>query len=59
MDYLTTEQAASELGVTTARIRQLILGGELQAEKAGRDWLILRDALEPLRDRRKPGRPKK
>jgi excisionase family DNA binding protein len=59
MDLLTTEQAATELGVTTTRIRQLILAGELEAEKAGRDWLIEREALESVRERRRPGRPRK
>ncbi len=58
MDYMTTTEAAAELGVTRARIRQFIAEGRLPgARKAGRDWLIPRDALEPVRER-KPGRPR-
>ena len=37
---LTTAEAARELGVTGARIRQLAAGGELKGEKRGRDWMI-------------------
>jgi len=55
-DYLTTAQAAEELGVTAARVRQLILSGSLPAKKIGRDWAIERDDLELVRER-KLGRP--
>ena len=37
---LTTAEAARELGVTGARIRQLAAAGELKGEKRGRDWMI-------------------
>lgn len=37
---LTTPEAARELGVTGARIRQLAAAGELKGEKRGRDWMI-------------------
>ena len=55
---LTTPQAAERLGVTTARIRQLILGGRLPSQQFGRDHLI-READLTLVSDRKPGRPKK
>jgi excisionase family DNA binding protein len=58
---LGTREAARVLGVTQARVRQLILGGLILAEKVGRDHLI--DPAELKRfsseDRRLPGRPKK
>ena len=55
---LTTQEAASELGIKPARVRQLILAGRLVAEKHGRDWLINPDDLDAVRIR-KPGRPPK
>lgn len=56
-DFLTTKDAARALGVTPARVRQLIAAGRLPAEKHGRDWLIDPDALDQVSDRRGPGRP--
>ena len=55
---LTTKQAAVYLGVNDSRIRQMILSGELSAEKMGRDWIIDRQKLDKLPER-KPGRPAK
>jgi len=55
-DFLTTAEAARELGVTPARVRQLILAGRLPAEKHGRDWLIDPASLDQVGERR-PGRP--
>ena len=37
---LTTAEAARELGVPGARIRQLAAAGDIKAEKRGRDWMI-------------------
>ena len=37
---LTTAEAARELKVTGARIRQLAAAGELKGEKRGRDWML-------------------
>lgn len=58
---LGTREAARILGVTQARVRQLIIAGLLHAEKVGRDHLI--DPVELKRfsaeERRLPGRPKK
>lgn len=56
-DLLTVEQAAGELGVTSRRVRALIKDERLPAQKVGRDWLIRRQDLDKVRDR-KPGRPK-
>lgn len=51
---ITTAEAAQELRVSAARVRQLIKEGRLRGKKVGRDWLI----RTPLRDPRKPeGRP--
>jgi excisionase family DNA binding protein len=55
---LTTQEAAARLGVTSIRIRQLISGGRLPAEKFGRDYMIKEEDLKLVEDR-KPGRPPK
>ena len=47
----TTEEAAAELGVTSARVRQLILDGLLRTERFGRAHVITREALEAARQR--------
>lgn len=53
---LTTSEAAARLGVTAARIRQLVLGGDVQAEKVGRDVLIPAAEIEAAKKRKtKPG----
>jgi excisionase family DNA binding protein len=55
---LTTQEAAERLGVTSIRVRQLISGGRLPAEKFGRDYMIKEEDLKLVKDRR-PGRPRK
>jgi len=55
---LTTQQAAERLGISDARIRQLILNGRLPAQKLGRDLFIEESNLKLVSDR-KPGRPRK
>lgn len=55
---LTTNEAAQELGVTPVRVRAMIRAGRLHAEKHGRDYMIKKSDIEPLRER-KPGRPSK
>lgn len=55
---LTTKEAAERLGVTPARVRQLILSGELPAEKFGRDLMIKAADLKLVEDR-PIGRPAK
>jgi len=58
MGTLTTEEAATQLGVSQRRVRQLITESRLPAEKKGRDYLIDEKDLKLVKDR-KPGRPKK
>jgi excisionase family DNA binding protein len=62
--YLTTEEAAQALGITQARIRQLILDGTLSAIKLGHEqygtWLVPEAEIEKYKQtRRKRGRPSK
>lgn len=53
---MTTTQAAEELDLTTRRIRQLIADGDMEAVKAGRDFLIPKSEIEKARKRKtKPG----
>ena len=58
MKMLTVKQAAEILGVHHSRVRVLIRGGRLPAQKVGRDWIILEPDLEFVKER-KPGRPAK
>lgn len=58
MPNLTTAEAAARLGVTQARVRQLILAKKLPARKVGRDWLIRPSDLSKVAIRT-PGRPRK
>jgi len=65
MEYeqlFSTEEAATALGISTARIRQLIATGLAKPlRKVGRGWLFDAAEVERLRDRPKSrgGRPKK
>lgn len=47
----TTEEAAAALGVSSARVRQLILEGILKTERFGRAHVITAEALEAARNR--------
>ncbi|MET7781507.1 helix-turn-helix domain-containing protein [Streptomyces mirabilis] len=52
-EELTTEQAATILGVTEARIRQLAAAGAVEGRKAARNtWLISSESVRAYRDRR-------
>ena len=44
-DYMSTKDAARALGYTVQHTRLLIREGKLQAEKLGRDWLVLKEAV--------------
>jgi excisionase family DNA binding protein len=48
----TTNEAAAVLGVTSARVRQMILKGELEAEKFGRDLVISAEAIAKAKKRK-------
>jgi len=56
MKLLTTEEAAERLGVTSVRVRAMILAGRLPAEKFGHVHMIREEDLALVADR-KPGRP--
>lgn len=58
--YLTTKEAADRLGVSSSRIRHMIIAGLVKAEKFGRDNVIPEAEIERLEKvDRKAGRPKK
>ena len=58
MTDFTTTQVAACLGVSQARIRQMILAKQLPARKVGRDWLVRPSDLLKVAVR-KTGRPRK
>ncbi len=58
MKLITTSEAAEILGVSTARVRAMILAGRLRAEKFGHVHMIHEEDLALVTER-KPGRPKK
>jgi excisionase family DNA binding protein len=54
--FFTTEEAAAELGVTSARARQLIRAGVLKAQQFGRAYVVTAAAITEARRRHsKPG----
>jgi excisionase family DNA binding protein len=57
VDLVTTTEAASRLGISRTRVVALIDEGRLKAQKTGRDWMIKKGDLKPLK-KRKPGRPR-
>ncbi len=58
MRLLSTLEVAAALGVTVARVQQMIWAGRLPAQKVGRDYVINEDDLKLVKDR-KTGRPPK
>ena len=58
MDLLTTKETAERLGVSVKRVQAMIRSGRLPAQKVGRDYLIRKEDLKLVADRR-PGRPSK
>lgn len=57
-DYVTTAELATRLGVSSARVPQLIVDGVIKAEKFGRDnFLSEREAQRIQNSDRRPGRP--
>lgn len=57
-EAITTKEAADRLGVSAARVRQMVLSGQLPAEKFGRDLVIKSSDLK-LVEIRPVGRPPK
>jgi excisionase family DNA binding protein len=55
---ITTKEAAQILGISDRRVRQMILNGQLSAERFGRAMTLSRSDVEMLRARN-VGRPKK
>ena len=54
--FYTSAEAAAVLGITPPRVRQMVLAGEMEAEKHGRALLILPEAVEQAKLRKtKPG----
>ncbi len=58
-NLLNVGEAAVVIGVTTGRVRQMLLDGTLKGIKANRRaWLVPKKEAEKLRDNRPPkGRP--
>ncbi len=55
----TTNEAANLLGVTPARVRQMVARGEVESEKLGRDRFITAEAIEAARQRKTSPGPAK
>ena len=58
MKLLSTAQAAKKLGISPARVQQLIWAKKLPAQQVGRGYVINEADLK-LVEGRKPGRPLK
>ena len=54
----TTKEAAEYLGVSMARIRQLIGEGRLVAQRNGKSWLVDRESLDRFAATASVGRPR-
>jgi excisionase family DNA binding protein len=55
---LSTQEAAVFLGLTDGRVRQMILAGEVAAQRHGKHaWAIARAELERLKKSRQPQPP--
>ena len=54
---LTTKQAAEYLGISMARIRQLIANGQVVAERQGKSWLVSQESLDAYAATAAVGRP--
>ena len=44
-NYISSKEAANELGYTIQHTRFLIREGKLDAVKFGRDWMIVRESV--------------
>jgi excisionase family DNA binding protein len=58
--FLSVPEAAVTLGVTGARVRQLLLSGEMSGRKLGQNWAIPEDEIAKYqKHRRLPGKPRR
>lgn len=55
--YITTTEAAARLGISSARVRQLVLSGDLPATRFGPVNMIKESDLKLAANRRPVGRP--
>ena len=44
--HVSTKTAAAILGVTDARVRQLLIAGQLRGFKLGTEWLVVRRSVD-------------
>lgn len=44
-EFITTREAAENLGYTIQHTRLLIRRGQIEAMKFGRDWLVVRESV--------------
>ena len=58
VNLISTNEAATRLGITQRRVVALIRQGKLPSQRVGRAHLILPKDLEAMAER-KPGRPNK
>ena len=59
MELLSTEQAAGRLGISLARVKQLLAEGKIKAQKVGKQWIIQESDLDGVTVYGKAGRPPK
>ena len=57
--YITTTEAAARLGISSARVRQLVISGDLPVTKFGPVNMVKEGDLELIRNRPSVGRPPK
>lgn len=55
--YVTTQDVARELGISTRRVQRLVKDGRLRATRFGQVWMIRARDVDAVRER-KPGRPR-
>jgi excisionase family DNA binding protein len=55
---LSTDEAATRLGVSRRQVQTLIKQEKLPATKVGRDWFIRASDLRLVKERPKTGRPR-
>lgn len=58
MKMLTTQEVAERLGVSDARVRQMIIAGDLPAQQFGRAHAVREEDLKLVAERKR-GRPPK